>query len=185
MHGLRNKAYGILRWSEKHTQADMVYLAKGNFWQILGQMFTSIIGLALTVIFANYLPKETYGTYRYILSIAGILSVFTLNGMNQAVSQAVAVGKEGALRASVKYQLKWNIMQFLAFVISGTYYFLNENVHLAISLWIMSIFSPLAAVFNIYGAYLSGKRQFRLNNIFNIISTAIYALGMAAAVILS
>ena len=181
----RNITYRLLRRSEQYTQTDMVYLAKGNFWQVLGQVITSVFSLALVIVFANYLPKETYGLYRYILSIAGILSVFTLTGMNQAVSQAVAVGNEGALRESIKYQLKWNLMQFFALVILGAYYFLNDNLQLALSLWIMSVFSPLTAAFGTYGAYLAGKRQFRLTNIFSIISTAVYVAGMITVIFLS
>src|SRR3989344_2573609 len=185
MHSLRNKAYDALRWSEKYVQADMVYIAKNNFWQILGQIATSFISLALTVVFANYLPKETYGLYRYILSIASILGVFTLTGMNQAVNQAVAVGNESALRVSVRYQLKWSVLQFIAFSLLGLYYFSNGNGTLAVSLWILSASSPLTAAFNTYGAYLAGKKEFRLSNVLSIISTATYAGSIMSAVFLN
>jgi len=116
MWNLRNKAYDTLRWSEQYTRADMVYLAKGNFWQVLGQVVSSALSLALIFVFANYLPKETYGLYRYILSLAGILGIFTLSEMNQAIGQAVASGDGGVLRASVRYQLKWNTLQLFPFL---------------------------------------------------------------------
>lgn len=185
MWNLRNKVYDTLRWSEKYTRADMVYLAKGNFWQVLGQVVSSVLSLALIFVFANYLPKETYGLYRYILSLAGVLGIFTLGEMNQAVSQAVASGDEGALRASVRYQLKWNTLQLFAFFALGAYYFYSNNTPVALSLFVMGIFSPLAQALNTYSAYLNGKKQFRLNNIFSIIATGIYVISMITVIIMS
>jgi len=185
MQNLRNKTYQLLRKSEGFLKVDMVYLAKGNFWQVLGQVVNNALSLALIFVFANYLPKETYGLYRYILSLAGILAIFTLSEMNQAVGQAVASGNDGILRASVRYQLKWNTLQLFAFFALGTYYFYNGNTPVALSLFVMGIFSPLAQAFNTYGAYLNGKREFRLNNIFSIISTGIYVISMITVIIIS
>ncbi|MDP3875262.1 MAG: oligosaccharide flippase family protein, partial [bacterium] len=126
MQNLWDKTYRLLRGSENFFKADMVYLAKGNFWQVSGQVISNILSLGLIVLFANLLPKETYGLYKYILSLAGALNIFTLTGMNQAIVQAVAAGNDGALRTSVKYQMKWNVMQLIAFWILGAYYLLND-----------------------------------------------------------
>lgn len=183
MQNLRDKIYRILRGSEKFFKADMVYLAKGNFWQISGQVISNILSLGLIILFANLLPKETYGLYKYILSLAGALNIFTLTGMNQAIVQAVAAGNDGALRTSVKYQMKWNVMQLIAFWILGAYYLLNDNQYLGISLLVMGIFSPLTFALNTYGAYLEGKKSFRYNSIFSAGSTLIYVAGMVIAII--
>ena len=179
------RTHGLLRWSEKYFKTDMVYATKGNFWQMSGQMANSIMSIGLLFLFANLLPKETYGTYRYILSLASILSVLTLTGMNQAVSQAVANGREGVFKTSVKYQLKWNIMQLAAFWILSGYYFLNGNVTLSISFFVLGLVSPIIAALNTYSAFLDGKRNFKLNNLFSIAGTAIYVAGMIAAIMLS
>jgi O-antigen/teichoic acid export membrane protein len=185
MENLRNKVYQTLRGSESFFKTDMVYMAKGNFWQMLGQTTASLMSLVLLFVFANYLPKETYGTYRYILSLAGILNIFTLTGMNQAVAQAVANGKEGVLRTSVKYQLKWNLMQLAAFWILGTYYFVNDNSHLGISFLVLGLVSPIIAALNTYSAFLDGKKNFKLNNFFSIGGTAIYVAGMIVVIMFS
>lgn len=183
--GPKKRLYRLLRWSERYTNLDMVYFASGGFWQTFGQVGSSLLSLVLILVFANLLPKETYGTYRYLISLAGILNIFTLTGMNQAVSQAVARGQQGILRATVNYQLKWNSLLMLVFWVAGAYYLVHENWAYGGALFILSVCTPLIAAFNTYSAYLSGRREFRLNNIFSVLATAIYVAGMVAAIILS
>ncbi|MEK7614422.1 MAG: oligosaccharide flippase family protein [Patescibacteria group bacterium] len=185
MEKLKLKTVGILRWSERYTKTDMLYLAKGGFWMTFGQTFSSIISLILIIFFANYLPKETYGTYRYILSLAGVLNVFALNGMNSAVARAVATGHEGALRTSVRYQFKWNLLMFTTFFVLGGYYFVNGNSLFATSFLILGIFVPFTLALNTYGAYLEGKKEFKFANISSVISSFMYAAGMLAAILFS
>jgi O-antigen/teichoic acid export membrane protein len=181
----KDRLYRLLRWSERYTRLDMVYFASGSFWQTFGQVGSSALSLLLVLAFANFLPKETYGTYRYLLSLAGILNIFTLSGMSQAVAQAVAQGREGVLRTAVRYQIKWNVILMLASWVLGVYYLLHANVAYGAGLFVLSLCVPLTNAFNTYGPYLASKREFRLNNIFGVLSTLIYTLGMFAAIWLS
>ena len=185
MEFLRQKTHEILRWSEKYTQADMVYVAKGGFWVTFGQTIATILSLGLVIAFANLLPKESYGLYKYILSLASVLNIFSFTGMNNAVSRAVAAGDEGALRASVRYQLKWGLLMLLAFLAVGAYYFLNDNTLLGTSFLILGVFVPPTLALNTYGAYLDGKKQFRLASTSTVISTLIYIAGMLVALLWS
>ncbi|MEK9209084.1 MAG: oligosaccharide flippase family protein, partial [Patescibacteria group bacterium] len=70
-----------------YTGTDNVYIAKQGFWASVPYIISTILSAALVVAFANLLPKEIYGTYRYILSIAGLLSFLTLTGMNTAITR--------------------------------------------------------------------------------------------------
>ena len=185
MQSLRNSAYQALRSSESFFKADMVYLTKGNFWQMFGQGVGSALSLLLLYIFANYLPKETYGSYRYILSLVGLLGAFSLTGMNQAVAQAVANGRDGVLRASVRYQLKWNLAQLAACFVASAYYFAKGNSEFGFSFIIIGLATPVAAAFNTYAAFLDGKKNFRLNNLFSVGATLIYVLCMIPIIFLA
>ncbi|MDO8676857.1 MAG: oligosaccharide flippase family protein [Candidatus Azambacteria bacterium] len=182
---IKRNYYGLLQYGTEFLGLDLKYFASGGFWTTLGQGINTVLSLILLIAFANLLPKETYGFYRYILSLAGIFNIFTLMGMNTAVGQAVAAGNEGALKTSVKYQLKWNLIMAVAFWTLGGYYFINDNKILAISFLIFGIFIPLTSAFNTYGAYLEGKKKFKINNLFGIFSTALYVTGMILIMFLS
>ena len=112
---LQHKIYKALKWSEKYTKTDMVYLAKGGSWLVGGQVINTIAVLALAIGIANFLPKEIYGNYKYVLSLIAIIGAFSLTGMATAVTQAVAKGFEGNLKYGLKISLKWSLVTSIVF----------------------------------------------------------------------
>lgn len=153
--------YKLLKKSEKWTKTDMIYLAKGGFWLTLGQGVSSVSSFLLAIAFANLLPKETYGTYKYIMSIVSLLAIPTLAGMNTAIIQAVARGYEGSVMPAFKTKVKWGLLGGLAsLILAGYYYFQGNNV-LAIAFLITAVFIPFMDSFLVYDSYLNGKKDFK------------------------
>lgn len=150
-----------MRYSQKYTKTDMVYLAKGGFWLNLGQGIASVAGLGLAVAFANLLNPETYGTFKFVISFTAILSIPCLQGMNQAVVRAVSRGKEGVLLPALKTKIKWGIFGGLGALLLAGYYFYNDNSVLGISFLIMAGFIPFFSNLNIWVHYLNGKKNFK------------------------
>lgn len=173
MENLRNTAYHWLRRSEGFFKTDMVYLAKGGFWLTAGQVVASISTFLLAIAFANLLLPETYGTYKYVLSIAGILAIPTLGGLNTAVVQAVSRGYEGSFIPSLKTKIRWGLLGGIASLGLAGYYFLNDNTELTISFLLISVFLPFMDSFSLYTSFLQGKKLFKLSTSFNIASSII------------
>lgn len=163
----------------------MRYIAKNGSWVMFGQVMNGLLSLGLLVAFANLLPKEVYGTYKYILSLAGILNIFTLTGMNSALSRTIARGGEGILRPAILYQLKWNSLMSVALFILAGYYHINGDEIFALSFLILALFIPSTLAFNTYGAYLEGKKEFARANILSAISTLTYVVGMLSTLIVT
>lgn len=172
---LKQKIYNLLRWSQKYTQTDMVYLAKGGFWLTLGQIISSAAGFLLAIAFANLLPKETYGTYRYVLSLGSILAIPTLSGINTAIVRAVARGYEGSFIPALKTKLRWGILGGLAGLGLAGYYFFQGNTTLTICFLIIAAFLPLMSSFTIYESFWGGKKRFDIQSKYRI-TTEIFAL---------
>ncbi len=170
---LRQIIYNLLKKSEKFFQTDMIYLAKGGFWLTLGQIASSLSSFLLAIAFANLLPKETYGTYKYVLSLIGLLSVFTLSGMNTALTRSVARGFEGSLIPILKEKIKWGAVGSIISLTIAIYYYLNGNLTLTICFIITTTFLPFMDSLGIYGSFLNGRKNFKLNTKYNIITKTI------------
>lgn len=174
----QTKIYNFLRWSEKYTKTDMVYLAEGGFWLTIAQIISSAAAFLLAVFFANFLPKEVYGTYRYVLSMAGILAIFSLPGINASLVQAVARGFEGSFLPALKTRIRWGIMAGLSSLALAGYYFLNNNSTLTFSFLIAAVFLPLMDPFGIYESLLSGRKNFKILTKYGVASQIIACLSL-------
>jgi len=166
---IKNKIITLLRWSEKYTKTDMVYLAKGGFWLTAASLISSVSSFLLAIAYANLLSPNTYGTYKYILSFVGILTIFSLPGMNAAIIRATARGFDGSVKQALRIRIKWGLLGGLAGLALAGYYYLAGNTVLTISFLIAGIFMPLMDSLGIYNAILQGKRLFKLSSLYSAI----------------
>lgn len=166
---LKESTLSLLRWSQQYTKTDMSYLARGGFWLSISQVVTALSGLALAVAFANLLPKETYGVYRFILSGAAILAATGFSGLNTALTRAVAQGNYGAYFSVFKERVKWGVLGALGALGGSLYYALNGNDTLSLAFLIIAVFTPYSDALNVYTGYRSGLKDFRYGAISEII----------------
>jgi O-antigen/teichoic acid export membrane protein len=175
MNVLRNKIYNLIRKTERYFKTDMVYLVRGGFWLTLGQVITTLSGFLLSIAFANLLPRETYGVYRYVLSIASIVTAFSLTGLSTAIVQSVARGFEGSLRSSFYLSLRWSIpVTVISFVGSGYYFFKDNNI-LGAGLLLVGLFSPLLNSAGLFASFINGKKDFQRLSLYSMIDNLIPA----------
>lgn len=173
LNNIKSKLYNILRQSEKYIKTDMVYLAKGTFWLSTGQMLSSAATFLLAIAFAHFISQETYGTYKYILSMAGIFATANLRGMATAVIQAVARGREGVLIPALREKIRWGSLGSVASIMIGIYYYWNGNITLATSFWLIAVFIPFFDSFEIYDSYLQGKKLFGASALYGAVGQII------------
>lgn len=185
MEAIKNKVLSWLRWSEKYTKTDMVYLAKGSFWSWFGKGVQVLTGGALAIAFGNLLPQEVYGNYKYILAASGFLGAFTLNGLKPAITRSVAQGHDGSLKQGVKAMIKWSgIITLLAGSVS-TYYFIQGNALLGSGMALVAIFQPLIKTTDLYDAQLYGKKFFKVQGVYLTIQEIVQTIAVVGAIILS
>lgn len=165
---LKNKIHPLLRWSEKYTKTDMVYLTQGGFWLNLATVVGSFSSLALVYVFGNYLSPEIYGNYRYILSVYGLLTVITLTGFNAAVTRSVAKDNEGDMVRGLKIQILSSLFGSMVAFGASSYYLINSNITLATGLMIIGLVLPLMEPLDIYNSLLNGRRLFKISSLVSI-----------------
>jgi O-antigen/teichoic acid export membrane protein len=158
----------ILNKAEKYLRTDIRYLVSGSMWLSVGQGVSTLLSLATAYAFANWVPKETYGTYKYILSIVAILTIASLPDMATAIIQAAARNEVGAYLAGLRAKIGWGMLGSAAACAIAVYYFFNENTTFALIFLLIAPFVPLIDSFTLWSAYLGGKKLFKETVILNM-----------------
>ncbi len=159
----------------------MVYLFKGGFWLFLAQIIMSLSSLFLAIVLANILTKGDYGTYKYILSIAGILSIFTLPGIGVSLTRDVARGYTGSLFQAVTTRVRWGFLGSLVAIAFAIYYLVHDNNILAGGMLIVGAALPFFDASSSYSSFLKGLRDFRRDTFYGS-AVQIISVGCLAAV---
>lgn len=165
----------LIRWASKTIHIDTDYLVRGSFWQSLGLLTGTLAGIATSIAFANILPKETYGTYSYVLSLFGLLSITALSGMDTAIVQSVARGFEGSVITSMWSRIRWGFIGMVISVGIGIYEWINGNIGLSYALFLAAGFVPFLDSFAIFYDVLKGRKRFDTDAKFSIIVQTINA----------
>ncbi len=182
MKNIKQKIYSLVKKSEKWTKTDMVYLAKNGSWIALSRSIGIISAFLLSIAYANLLPKETYGLYKYTLSIAGLLGIFSLPGINTSLIRSISLGHEGSFGKALKTKVKWGFLGLVVGLSVSGYYFFNGNLVIASGFLIASFFVPITEVFNISGCYLQGKKLFKTSAMVNSIKSILFAIAIVSTI---
>lgn len=149
-------------------KTDAEYLAQNGFWLLVGQCSSFVASFALAVAFANLIPKETYGSYKYLLSIAALTAIFSLTGLRTAIVQSAARGFGGSLHAGFWLSMRSGIFIVLTAFGIATYYFLQGNKVFGSAMLIAGAASPFFYSGMLYSSYLVGLKEFKRENIWGI-----------------
>lgn len=182
---LKTPLISLLRWSEKYTKTDMVYLASGGFWTTA----SSVVSLAIAAVtfwaFANLLPKENYGTYQYILSIVDLFGIFVLSGIDTAAGRSTAQGKDGSLMDGLYTKIRWGLIGGSGSLILGLYYLSHANPLLGWGFVMTGLFIPFWEAPGIYGTYIQGKKRFDLVGFSDVFVQTVVTLVLIPALFLT
>jgi len=175
----------FLGWSEKYTRTDMNYLVRGGFWLVSGQVLGFIASFLLVWVFANFLPKEIYGEYRFVLSFVTILGLAALPGMGIGISRAVARGKSSTIYKGLKQKMLWGVLGSIASLGVALYYLIQGDMHLALIFALVSAFIPFIDTFTVYQPYLQGKKDFKRQSIYIAIQRIILVIVMIVTIFIA
>lgn len=143
-----------------------------------GHIVSNLLSFAVAVAAAHFISKETYGTYRYILSIVGFVGAFSMTGLSTAIVREVARGYENIFTTSFARSLLWSIPAFVLGIGVGVWYFLHQNIVLGFSITFGSILFPAIQALLLYRSYFNGKKYFRALMKSNIAYSAVTSVAI-------
>ena len=185
MNKLKESLRTWLKKAEYILKVDTIYIFRGSFWMTIGFISTTAASFISLVVYGNLLPKETYGIYSYLLSLANTLSFLTLTGIGPSIVRAVARGEEEVIPYALKLQLKYNLLAIATIGAGALYYAIKGNMVYALALGIMSIALPVGTAYHMTEQILTGRKQFRALSIITSIISIGSALLTAATLLLT
>ncbi|PIT92574.1 MAG: hypothetical protein COU08_01775 [Candidatus Harrisonbacteria bacterium CG10_big_fil_rev_8_21_14_0_10_42_17] len=161
------------------------YILRGGSWLGLDQVVSIIISLGLIYVFGNFLDKEVFGTYRYVLSFFGILTIATLPNMNIALITSVSRGFEGMLRKALKTRVVWGLWGTFASISIAAWNFGNGETMLGYAFLLVAAFIPFSDSLNIFTAFMKGRKLFKEQTIYSIVIRIVSAATLIGVVFFS
>ena len=98
----REHSERALNYAQRALKLDVRYFMRGGFWLSLMQGITTLTGFLVVVAFTRLATKDFYGQYQFIMAIIAFLAIFSLPGMQTAITQAVSRNKNAALLQGTK-----------------------------------------------------------------------------------
>ena len=165
---LKASLYRLLRKSEKYTKTDMVAFFVANFWINIGRVMSIATGMILTIAFANLLTPEQFGTYKYVLAIAGTIVAFSLNNISGALMRALAQGKKHVIPSVVNSAMLWSLPASILTLAVSAYYFYQGNEQLGFALVFVSAANTLGNGYGLSKSILIATGEFKNNTLISI-----------------
>lgn len=120
------------------------------------------LSLATAYFLVRALSQEQFGEYHYVLAWMGVLSIFGLPGLNDAVMQAVARDKLGSYKKSAFYAVSFSLIGALGLLAQGGWFlFFGDNRELGLGLIFSSFAFPLVHGMLTWKAYRQGIKDFK------------------------
>lgn len=106
------------------------------------------------------LSQEEFGEYNFIISVVGILTVFALKGLDNAVMQSVARGAPGTFRKSVPLALLASLIGLVVLAGISVWFWLSARSDLALGFAMAACLFPFARALEQWKSIKVGHEKF-------------------------
>lgn len=173
----------FLRWCERYTKTDMVYLVQGASWLTLTQMCLSLSSFFLIYILANALTSQTLGEYRFLMTGFALLCAFALPGMRTALRESVPKGFTGNLSIAFSSMFRWGLLGTATAFLIAAYYYEAANYGIAWGFLVIGSAVPIYNAATGYGEYLIAIKSLRQNTLYTVAARIITLFATLGAVL--
>ncbi|RME29745.1 hypothetical protein D6792_03315 [Candidatus Parcubacteria bacterium] len=109
--------------ASKRLGIDILFLTRSGGWLMLGKFAQSLAVIATATLFARFLAPETYGIYKYLLTLGEITLLATLSGAGVALMRDLSRGREAAAREVLRlWRLSFLGQAAVALAFAGWYW---------------------------------------------------------------
>lgn len=139
---------------------------RNNVYLTVSSLLVLASGILIPISFAKWATQESYGQFSYLISLMGLLSLFCLPGMNDAIIQGTARGERGIWLAALKTRLSWCCIGIVVLFAIGVWSTVKKHP-LGHVLLFMAPFL-LVYVLDSTKAFLTGQMAYRIVSWINV-----------------
>lgn len=119
-----------------------------------------VAGLAATYFLARSMSKDAFGEYNMVLNTVGILTIFSLSGLNNSLMQAVARGYAGTYRATVPIAFGSSFIGSAVLAVMGVWYLQQAQAQMGQALLTAALLFPFAHGLVQWKSIITGGERF-------------------------
>ena len=129
-------------------------------WAVLASLCAGLSNYLIIIFLSQYYGLATGGEFRLLLSIVGLLSLFTLAEADKVVIRHLVTGKQGVVRPLVITRMQFSLIGTVAGMITAAIFY-REGQEIWFSILIASLLLPLAFPTDLYAQILQSRNNFR------------------------
>lgn len=148
---------------QKLANFDVHYYFKNSVWLGGSQIVTAVLSLATMSALGYYLHKETFGEYRYLLSVASVIGIFYLSGYTTTITQEIAKGNLNFYTTATKNVFYSSLIGTIISLVLSGYYIFNQNYTLGLGLLLIGVATPLLNKYLLATSFFFGQKEFKKN----------------------
>jgi len=157
---LRRKIYNVSKKTGDRFGFDLPYFVENGFWVILAQGVNMLTSFALSVVFARYLSKESFGEYQLVISVVGMLAIISYSGLSTSILRSVARGFDYSYVKAVMFSFRKSLLAIPIFISIAAWYYFQSKPEMTIAFIMAGLLFSFIQGHNKWSAYLKGKEKF-------------------------
>ncbi len=104
-------------------------------WSVLASLCAGLSNYLIIILLSQYYGLATGGEFRLLLSIVGLLSLFTLAEADKVVIRHLVTGKQGVVRPLVISRMQFSLIGTAAGMITAAFFYREGQ-----EIWLSTLF---------------------------------------------
>lgn len=162
---------------------DPDFLIKNSFWINVEWVLSRLVKVLFNIFIVRQLSVKMYGDYSYILSVIGVLTLFSLSGFYSTILREISRKNLLVFKEWVELGFKFSLIGSLILIIIAALKNTTQP-YIAISLILAAIFFPFLYKYVKWDALLFGMLKFRQRTFFTFIKNISTYFPLAVVILL-
>jgi O-antigen/teichoic acid export membrane protein len=141
-------------------------------WAVLASLCAGLSNYLIIILLSQYYGLTTGGEFRLLLSIVGLLSLFTLAEADKVVIRHLVTGKQGVVRPLVISRMQFSLIGTVVGTITAAFFY-QKGQDIWLGILTASLLLPLAFPADLYEQIVQSRNNFRMLALYSVIKYTI------------